>query len=276
MTSPMQSPMQPIMRSPLSGTMEFRRRGGGSFDPVSAFFGSGEQGIIYDLSVMASLFQDSAGTVPVTAADQPVGKILDLSGNGNHATQPTAGKLPLLKTDGTYWWLEGDSIDDCMITGNIDFTGTDKITVFAGVNKIGSADGVIYELGPAWWSINGGLALRQSGGDLISASHGDAAAVNGHEATYAASLGFSVVTSTHDISGDLTTLSIDGGAPVSATADQGGGNFSNSAIYLLMRGELSFPSASGISSLVIRGAATDAEGISNGNAWTAARCGVTL
>jgi len=225
---------------------------------------------------MSSLFQDSAGTVPVTAADQPVGKILDLSGNGNHATQPTAGKLPLLKTDGTYWWLEGDTIDDFMVTGSIDFTGTDKMTVFAGVNKIGSAVGMIYELGPAWWVSDGGFSLLQSGGDLISASHGDAVAVPGLAATDAASLGFSVATSTHDISGDLTTLSIDGGAPVSATADQGGGNFSNNVIYLLMRGGSSLPSASGISSLVIRGAATDAEGISNGNAWTAARCGVTL
>jgi hypothetical protein len=42
------------------------------------------------------MFQDSAGTTPVTAVEQPVGKILDKSGRGNHATQSTSTKRPVL------------------------------------------------------------------------------------------------------------------------------------------------------------------------------------
>ena len=39
----------------------------------------------------AVLFQDSAGTTPVTAVEQPVGLMKDKSGRNNHAFQATAG-----------------------------------------------------------------------------------------------------------------------------------------------------------------------------------------
>lgn len=42
-----------------------------------ALFALGEQGVIYDPNDLNSLFQDSAGITPVTAAGQPVGLMLD-------------------------------------------------------------------------------------------------------------------------------------------------------------------------------------------------------
>mgnify|MGYP000210915045 CR=1 FL=1 len=63
---------------------------------VSAMFSRGEPGAWYDPSDMSTLWQDSAGTVPVTAVEQPVGRILDKSGRGNHATQVTTTKRPVL------------------------------------------------------------------------------------------------------------------------------------------------------------------------------------
>jgi hypothetical protein len=45
---------------------------------------------------MSTLFQDSAGSMPVTAVEQPVGRMLDKSGNGNHATQATGSLKPTL------------------------------------------------------------------------------------------------------------------------------------------------------------------------------------
>lgn len=51
---------------------------GGAFSPA-ALFASGEQGVWYDPSDMTTLFQDSAGTTPVTAVEQPVGLVLDKS-----------------------------------------------------------------------------------------------------------------------------------------------------------------------------------------------------
>ena len=63
---------------------------------ILALFKNGEQGAWYDPSDMSTLFQDGAGTVPVTAAEQPVGRILDKSGRGNHASQATSTKRPVL------------------------------------------------------------------------------------------------------------------------------------------------------------------------------------
>lgn len=67
--------------------------GGGGFDPKS-FFASGELGAIYDPSYFASMWQDSAGTTPVTAVEQIDGKILDLSGNNATGSQATSGFRP--------------------------------------------------------------------------------------------------------------------------------------------------------------------------------------
>lgn len=63
---------------------------------IGQLFASGEQGAWYDPSDMSSLFQDSAGTTPVTAVEQPVGLMLDKSGRGNHAVQATTTKRPVL------------------------------------------------------------------------------------------------------------------------------------------------------------------------------------
>jgi hypothetical protein len=65
------------------------------FSPAS-FFANGEQGWWYDPSNFATLFQDSAGTTPVTAVEQPVGLQLDLSGRGNHRFQTTSANRPVV------------------------------------------------------------------------------------------------------------------------------------------------------------------------------------
>ena len=64
---------------------------------IMALFAAGEKGVFYDFSDFSTMFQDSAGTTPVTAVEQPVGKILDKSGNGNHATQATSTARPVLR-----------------------------------------------------------------------------------------------------------------------------------------------------------------------------------
>ena len=74
---------------------------------------SENNGLLFDIGDMSTLFQDAAGTVPVTAVGQPVGKILDKSGNGNHATQSITAYRPVLKQDanGNYY-LNSDNVDD--------------------------------------------------------------------------------------------------------------------------------------------------------------------
>jgi len=54
------------------------------FTPARLFT-TGVNGAWYDPSDFSTMFQDAAGTTPVTAVGQPVGRILDKSGCGNHA-----------------------------------------------------------------------------------------------------------------------------------------------------------------------------------------------
>jgi len=88
-----------------------RRRFAGGWSP-SALFTFGEQGAWYDPSDLTTLFQDAAGTTPVTAVEQPVGLMLDKS----------RGLVlgPELVTNGDFatdtWWTKGSG---CTIAGGL-------------------------------------------------------------------------------------------------------------------------------------------------------------
>ena len=67
------------------------------FSPAMLFTGSITGGW-YDPSDFSTMFQDAAGTTPVTAVGQPVGRILDKSGRGNLAYNPSgnSANFPVL------------------------------------------------------------------------------------------------------------------------------------------------------------------------------------
>ena len=90
----------------------------GELYPASLFAG-GTDGAWYDPSDLSTLFQDSAGTTPVTASGQPVGKMLDKSGNGNHATQATAAARPIYTEGSGLAWLAFDGVGDFMAEESI-------------------------------------------------------------------------------------------------------------------------------------------------------------
>jgi hypothetical protein len=91
--------------------------GGGAapaFDPLSL-----SPHLWLDPSDLTTLFQDSAMTTPVTADGDPVGAILDKSGNNLHLTQATAGSRPLYQTSDGLHWLEFDGVDDWLEHGAV-------------------------------------------------------------------------------------------------------------------------------------------------------------
>ncbi len=115
---------------------------GESFDQlIKSLFSNGEQGFLYDPNDLSTMFQDAAGTVPVTAVGQPVGLIRDKSGRNNHARQTTSASRPILRQNATTgaYYLEFDGSDDFLVTNSIDFTVTDKVSLFAGVRKLSDA-----------------------------------------------------------------------------------------------------------------------------------------
>lgn len=92
--------------------------GGGTpaFDPATLF--AGTQGGFWDVSDTSTLTKDRPpeGTYPtlVTADNDPIGRIADKSGNGNHLLYdtPNTGKRPLYKTNSGLPYAEFDGVDD--------------------------------------------------------------------------------------------------------------------------------------------------------------------
>ena len=173
-----------------------RRVGGGAvpFSPASLFAG-GIAGAWYGPSDLSTLFQDSAGTTPVTTAGQPVGLMLDKSGNGNHATQAIAAARPIYQTSPDR--ITVNKVDDRLsvtvpaggFTGTM-VLATDQGTASYGVNipagpyEIGGRDGQYFP----------GTALV---GQLIrngALSAGDAAATEAYFVGEGATASYGAVT----------------------------------------------------------------------------------
>ncbi len=196
------------------------------FNPRTLFAAS-EPGAWYDPSDMSTLFQDSAGTVPVTAVEQPVGRILDKSGRGNHATQATTTKRPVLKIDaGGCYYLSFDGVDDALQTGNIDFTGTDKMTVWAGVTPL-LAGGSQYIA-----ATNTGTGRFALMADHYGATQFESRGLSSGYAQSAPLMSGQVLCGRGDISGDVSVLRRNGVQVASATTDQGAGNYGNSPLII--------------------------------------------
>ena len=130
----------------------------------SALFASGEQGAWYDPSDLTTMFQDRAGTTPVTADGQTVGKILDKSGRGKHATAPSDAARPLYKTDGTYHWMQFDGVDDGLATANIDMSASPQMLYSIGCRNIaGASDDFLFEFGTSYNALGGCYYIAPSG-----------------------------------------------------------------------------------------------------------------
>lgn len=104
--------------------------GGGSpaFVPDAAFF-AGRKGYAYDFTDTSKLFQSSGGTGAVTLGD-PIGYVTDLSGNGNHGTQPTSANRPAYQG-----YADFDGANDNIIVPTINFSGNHAITVVMSARK---------------------------------------------------------------------------------------------------------------------------------------------
>ena len=129
----------------------------GSYNPSpynpSELFGSGQQGTLYKYFDIANLFQDTSGTTPVTTDGDPVGLVLDNSGNGINATQSVSSRRMVYKTSPPSLYL--DKVDDELIinvpTGG--WVGTMVLATLDGTASYGvSIPAGDYELGGRYFS----------------------------------------------------------------------------------------------------------------------------
>lgn len=242
----------------------------------SRLFASGEPGGWYDIDP-AYLYQDSAGTTPVTAPGQTVGLVLDRSGRGNHLVQGTLANRPLYQVDGNgKGYLQFDGSDDFLISPTIT-PGVDEAQIFAGVYKASdAATGNVMETSTSVNVNNGAIRMTspistfpnfgmQSRGTVATA----ATAPNSYPAPLNA-----VLAAVGDISGDSAVLRVNGAQVAASTADQGTGNYLAYPMYVGSRAGTSNFLNGRIYSLIVRfGANLDAATIAATEAYVNSKTG---
>lgn len=231
--------------------------GGSSDASISTLFANGEKGAWYDPSDFVTMFQDSAGTIPVTDFNQPVGKILDKSGNGFHLTQSTATSKPILKKDASgNSFLEFDGADDFLTCASFNMSSRDDLSIFACSAKYAEASaGIIVELSDAMGLNNGTFGVFYP---TAPAAYNVSGGSKGTVSVFPAKTGILPSTTPRsiiflaDISAPSAGIRVDDLSEASSAASQGTGNYGNYSIYVGRRAGTSLPFYGSIYSLIIR------------------------
>lgn len=217
-------------------------------------FRSGAPGGAWDFSDPTTLFQDAAGTVPVTGFNQPVGHVLDLSGNGYHLTQSAAASRALFTDtlpNGKPSILF-DGVDDLLSVANFDLSSTDKVTVFAGVRKI--SDATISGVLGTGVSLGGKFHLgapRIAGvGNVNFGASGLSTFRNARFDGVPAPFSFVVVGGANLLQSQVS-IRVNQNAPIFSTGSTGGGTFAGSTTFTV--GYSVWPFNGYLTSLVVLG-----------------------
>lgn len=183
-------------------------------------------------------------------------------------------------TSGFPSYLLFDGIDNYLITPSIDFSATDKMTVFAGVTKLSDATGMIVELSADESANSGTFNLFTNLPTHLSANktvHSD-----GSFPSTVAPVSF-VSTSSIDLAlGAVAANAMKlrtNGVPITATsftANPGVGNFGNYAIYLGRRGGATYPLNGRIYPMIICGKQCNTIEITQTERYVASKTGVAL
>ena len=256
--------------SPIAGT-SFRFRGTGqfgmvTFNPSSSLFAAGEKGAWFDAGDLSTMFQDVAGTIPVTAVGQYVGKWLDKSGNGNHAVAAannTTRPIYQIDSEGNPNVTFTKSPTTQLFTPSINFTGTAQMTVCIGIHVTDSSSaGIPIILGSDISSVNGSFLV---GAPSSTADH--SLYLRGTTTLQArvANIvdGDDIITGLFDISQAtkeleliprLNFIQITGSGITWTGTDAGTGNFGNLPLYIGSGAGLTTPYGGKIYQIIVRGA----------------------
>lgn len=183
-------------------------------------------------------------------------------------------------TDRNY--IETDGIDDFLVTNNIDFTATAKMSVFAGVRKLSDASvQMITELSSGNQNTNMFSVLRGAGSteylqSFLRASAATGAYCTAHNPTFAAPISLVVAAKYDIVGGSKQVMQINSKVAATSLINVGAGNFGNYPLYIGRRGGTSLPFNGNIYGLIVLGRlATEAETAAIEKEF-AKRMGVTL
>ena len=269
-SSVMLTPASPITGSnyQIKGTGAFTMT---TFNPSGSLFAAGEKGVWFDAGDLSTLFQDVAGTIPVTAVGQFVGKWLDKSGNGKHAVasaNDTTRPKYQIDDEGNPNVTFTRAATTQLVTPSIDFTGTAQMTVCVGLNVLESGSaGVALELGTSVASVNGSFSI---GAPSSTADHSvnlrGTSTINARVANVVD--GDDIITGLFDISQATKELELIprlnyvqlSGAEITWTGTSAGtGNFGNLPLYIGSEGaSKTLPYGGKIYQIIVRGAASTA------------------
>ena len=158
---------------------------------------------------------------------------------GNHAIQSVNNDYrPTLQQDGNgKWYLDFDGVDDYLQVSSLDLSGTDKVSIFAGIHKDSdAAQAMLLEYSADATTNNGAFNFRAPRttslgpygvtmrGTLQTSPYTTNAQFNAPVSTLVTVLG--------DISGDSAIMRLDGEEWANATGDLGTGNFGNHTLYI--------------------------------------------
>ncbi len=246
-----------------------------SFTPA-ALFADSEIGGWWDASDFATMWQDTAGTVPVTATGQSVARINDKSGNGYNLLQATAGSRPILQQDGGGRFYLDFATDRFLSVASFDLSTCTGVSVFAGIRKTSdAAAGIVVEHSTSSSITNRTFALFAPAGATPTFAFRSRGTVGDALATASgfASPLTAVITATGEIAGDHSILRVNGAQAATSTVDQGNGPYISDTLFVGRRAGTSTPFNGRLYGLIIRGARSGQLAISNTEEWMNAKTG---
>lgn len=259
-----------------TGKRSCHRMPGGGFDSASelilAFNGPK---VWYDLSNVATLQQDSAGTIPVALAGDPIGRVMDISGANNHATQAVALSCPLWQTT----FAAFDGVNDSWATPAIDFTATNQLTVIVGIRKLSdAASAAVTELSASvslntgaftvWAPLTAAANFTTSASGLTAASN---ALASGNAAPKTA-----VVSGQFALSPGSNICRVNGASGATSATALGGGTFGNYPLYIGRRGGTTLPLNGNLYGVIILGRAVSTAELRILENYMAGKAGIVI
>lgn len=259
-----------------------KKRAGDEPEPPAPFTPLSLPNTIYwhDFSDFSTMWQDSAKTTPVTATGQPVGYVVDKTGNGHDLHQPTAGNRPILRIVGGLYKLEYDGATSnrwLESVSTIDLTGTANVSPCVAVTKNANHTGIIAETSNnsgsnigAWGQFTESNRYRMQNRGSAFGGGTDTALTD-----IIASPSTEVLIGLAPIDG-LTKIRVNAVEYSASTNTKGTGNYGNYKLYLGRRAGSSLPLDGDIYQNFLTSDILTGTNLANAENFLAEKSGVTL